>query len=367
MKLAIVLVGVALIAFTALSRVHSARWWIRFADFPRSQVAVLLACVLGLHLATLEGFSPFEIVFTLLLIGCLIYQCARILPYTPLAPRQVLGAGPGDPGRHVRLLISNVLMENRNADAFLALVRDTDPDVILAVETDGWWDERLSVLERDYPFVVRQPQDNFFGMHMFSRLRLSQPALRFLVEEEIPSIRTTITLRSGDEIEFFGLHPRPPEPAQDTEERDAELLLVGKEVKRCDRPAIVAGDLNDVAWSNTTRLFQRISGLLDPRRGRGLFSTFHAAYPVLRWPLDHVFHDQRFTLVKLRRLRSIGSDHFPVLVELRLEPAAAEQQDAPQPDGEDLALAAERIEEARDKVEARTTDQGNAGVTVQTA
>lgn len=225
-------------------------------------------------------------------------------------------------------------------------MREVDPDVVLAVETDGWWAEHLHVLEADYPHVIVQPQGNHYGMHFFSRLELGAPAVRFLVEDDIPSIRVTIKLRSGEFIKFFGLHPRPPEPKQDTDERDAELLMVGKEVRACDLPAIVAGDLNDVAWSNSTRLFQKVSGLVDPRRGRGMFSTFHASFPLLRWPLDHVFHDKRFTLVRLQRLRSIGSDHFPVLAELQLEPFAADKQAILEADQDDMKDASRRIRNA---------------------
>jgi endonuclease/exonuclease/phosphatase (EEP) superfamily protein YafD len=340
-QLTLTVAGSALILITVLSTVRSTLWWVRAMDFPRSQVAVLLAVVLPANVYwganLIGGTLSFGIA------ASLAYQCARIFPYTRLSSRQVLAARSADKASSIRLLASNVLMENRRTADFVALVKELDPDLILAVETDAWWDEQLQGLVADYPHVIRHPQGNHYGMHLFSRLVLEKSQVRFLVEDGVPSIRATVKLRSGSSVEFFGLHPRPPEPSHDTDERDAELLLVGREVAKCGAPAIVAGDLNDVAWSNTTRLFQKISGLLDPRRGRGMFSTFHAGYPMFRWPLDHIFHSKEFTLLRLRRLRSIGSDHFPILAELQMEPQAARDQAVPHADQSDVVDAELRI------------------------
>jgi len=288
-----------------------------------------------------------------LLALCVLYQGYRMFPYTILAPRQVLTSNGDGPAASFSLLISNVLRDNRNVGKYLAIVRAADPDIVRAVETDQWWTEQLGALSETYPYAITCPLDNCYGMLLYSRLKLIGPELKFLVEDDVPSIHTGVELRSGDRLRLHCLHPRPPHPPtdQDTTERDAELLIVGRAVKEANEPALVVGDLNDVAWSYPTTLFQKISGLLDPRVGRGMYNTFDANNPLLRWPLDYVFHSHHFKLLKLRRLAAFGSDHFPVYVALSYEPAAATQQPAPVADRGEREEAEEKIERVEQKEE----------------
>ncbi|MCB1131068.1 MAG: endonuclease/exonuclease/phosphatase family protein, partial [Verrucomicrobiae bacterium] len=137
--------------------------------------------------------------------------------------------------------------------------------------------------------------------------------------------------------------------AEDSTGRDAELLIVGRRVAEHGGPTIVLGDLNDVAWSRTTKLFQRVSGLLDPRIGRGFFSTFHAKHRWMRWPLDHVFFSRHFRLREMKRLGPIGSDHFPILADFSFEPENGDDQDPPDMDAGDEHAAERKIENARDR------------------
>ena len=345
----LMMVGALVVAATGLSLVRRGYWWARLFDFPRLQTAAIgFVALVGL---LADGrTSHAALTFAGMVALAVGYQAWCILPYTRLWRRQVLRAHDPGPERKLRLLIANVLMHNRNVDGLLGLVRNHDPDIVLAMETDGCWAGKLSVLDNAYPFNLKRPLDNTYGMMLFSRLALEQGEVRFLLDEEVPSFRTRVVLRSNEAFTFYAVHPRPPYLLQDTHARDAELLLVAREVRERGEPAVVAGDLNDVAWSHTTRLFQRISGLLDPRIGRGLYSTFHAKYPFLRWPLDHVFFDDDFRLCRLKRLPAFGSDHFSMLIEVSYEPAGAAAQETPEMEPGDRSEAAARIEEGREQV-----------------
>jgi endonuclease/exonuclease/phosphatase (EEP) superfamily protein YafD len=334
---------------TAAARLRFNDWWIRDWDFPRVQLTILLLLALAGFATFFDAAQPAHWFGLLALLVAIGYQGGRIWPFTPWARREVRNARQPT-GKHVvKILEANVLMDNEQREPLLQLIHRLAPDIILLVETNTTWQQDLAGLEAQYPHRIYHPLDNKYGMHLYSRLELLDPEVRFLIQDDIPSIRTQVRLRNGATLCLYALHPMPPSPteAYASTGRDAELLLVGKEIReQSDTAVLVAGDLNDVAWSYSTRLFRRISRLLDPRRGRGFYSSFHADYWLARWPLDHFFHSDHFTLVDLERQPSIGSDHFPMFLTLAYEPRHAQQQEAPTATREDLADAQEAVHAA---------------------
>ena len=330
-------------------------WWFRGADFPRLQILALGLIAFILMLVWDAPWNWVREVILLGLIAAVAYQLKMVLPYTFMWKKQVKTVAKTElqPERQISLIVSNVLTPNTQYNLLLQQIRQHQPDLILTLESDAHWEQALSVLEDDYPYRVAVPLDNLYGMHLYSRLALEDIEVKFILSDEIPSIHATVILRSGQPVQLYCLHPKPPSPteAKDSTLRDAELLIVGDQIKDLDESCIVMGDLNDVAWSRTTRLFQRISGLLDPRVGRHFVNTFHADYPLLRWSLDHVFHSTDFALVQMQRLPHIGSDHFPVYVVLQTGRVFEQVQEELEQTEADEQEAQEAIEDGIEKAE----------------
>ncbi|ENW29702.1 MULTISPECIES: endonuclease/exonuclease/phosphatase family protein [Acinetobacter] len=330
-------------------------WWIRGADFPRLQILVLGFIAFILFLLVDHPWNWLNQLLFVGLMAALAYQLKMVLPYTFIWKKQVKQVKQDqlDPQRQISLVVSNVLTTNTKYHLLIEQIQIHQPDLVLTLETDQNWQNALSVIEADYPYRVPVPLDNLYGMHLYSKLELSETEVKFILSDEIPSIHTTVILRSGQPVQLYCLHPKPPSPteAKDSTLRDAELLIVGDQIKDLDESCIVMGDLNDVAWSRTTRLFQRISGLLDPRVGRHYVNTFHADYPFFRWSLDHVFHSTDFALVHMERLPHVGSDHFPVFLVLQTGRVFEHIQEELEQTDEDEQEAQKAIEEGIQKAE----------------
>ena len=344
-------VVVLLSAVSVLPLIETNVWWLRYLDFPRVQISLALVAALVLFaLVHRRGVGRALVILCgLVALG---YQAYRLHPYAPFMPVMAVAEDGCEAGDRLRVMVSNVRRGNRQAEAVLARVAEADPDLVLLMETDAWWDERLAPLGEAYPYSVQHlpEQASYYGMHLFSKMELIDPEFTFEFGPDTPAVETGVALPSGAVIGFDGVHPRPPLYwSQSTARRDATILSAALEVAGSGRPSILAGDLNAVPWERVTRRAMRLGGLLDPRVGRGLYPTYDAQSRILSWPLDQVLYQPGFTLMGFEVLGEVGSDHYPVLASLCHRPEAAALQPPPQPLPRDL-------EEARTSMDAARSD-----------
>jgi len=184
---------------------RTTRWWVRIWDFPRFQIALLALAVLVVAplLRPPEGLFDWMLLGSL--VGVLLWQSTWVGPYLPGAPRPVKTCEGVVASNRIALLTTNVLQNNRDVHRLIEIIREADPDLVLAVEVDEWWAERLSEgLTARYPNKISYPLSNGYGLALFTRLELIEPRVQFVLDEAIPSVKTGVRLRSGSTM---GLQP----------------------------------------------------------------------------------------------------------------------------------------------------------------
>jgi len=295
----------------------NSHWTIRVFDYPRLQKFTLLtlACILFIFIEK----NNFTIMLFASLLVSAIYLLWVIIPYTVIGKKMIDEVKLRPDEKPLDIMVYNVLQYNEEYQKLVDLLKKRNPDIVFLLETNKKWMESIKEATDEYQYKIEVPLENTYGLLFYSKLPVKHQEINYLISDEIPSIVADIEYNKQT-IRMYGLHPTPPVPQENEEstERDAEILLIGKKAKEYQKASIVFGDLNDVAWSRTTRLFLKTSKMLDPRRGRGMFSTFHANYWFLRWPLDHFFLSSQFRLVEMIREPHIGSDHYPISIKVVL-------------------------------------------------
>ena len=316
LSVGVALVAAGLVAATLVPLSGSKAWWVRMWDFPRAQLAgALLVTVVPVLIL----FGPARWAVAAALLACCAYQCWRIRPYTPLVRPEMTFAPAADPARDVVLLAANVLMENAEHQRLRDLIAAVDPDVLLLMETDQRWVDAMAPVLARYPVVVREPRDDYYGMLFATRLPATVARTLRLTADETPALYAELATRDGVTFRFVGLHPQPPVPGEDTDERDAQVLYAARFAAKSGVPLVAMGDFNDVAWSDTSQRFKHVGRYLDPRIGRGLYSSFDANHVFFRCPIDQIYVTEDVAMVSFRRGPHVGSDHFPMLATVRMD------------------------------------------------
>lgn len=299
----------AAVLFTTLAPLtNSAQWWVRGWDFPRVHIAAaaLATAALGLAITGLPARGAM-----IVLICCALYQAYRVMPYTPLAQKELALIPETPADQQVSVLAVNVLMENTDHDRLRALIDREDPDVLFLMETDQVWIDALEDQLARYETVLRHPLSNYYGAVFATRLPTTRAEMVFLSDDDTPAVLAQLTAPTGDFF-FVGLHPQPPVPGTDTEARDAQIKRAAQLADRTILPVVAMGDFNDVAWSWTSERFKRYGDFRDPRVGRGMLPSFDANSWIMRFPIDQLYLTQGVELVSFGRLEHVGSDHFPM-------------------------------------------------------
>ncbi len=350
-KILIYVLSIFFIIVTTLPSVRSDYWTFRILEYPRLQkliLGVLALIILLVNKAVLDdGFWW----LTVPVFAGVIFLLVKIIPYTIFGKKEMIKAVDASTKTSLKIFTANVLQTNNEFEKLYAQIKEKDPDIIFLVETDKKWQAAMEKLKKNYPYYLEHPLDNTYGLLFFSRLEVEEKKVRFWVEDEIPSIDATVLLKNGTPVKLYGLHPKPPVPKESmySTAKDKELMKVALKIEHFEDPCIVMGDLNDVAWSHVTMLFRKVSSLLDPRRGRGFYSTFSANNQLMRFPLDYIFCSNHFALVSMRRMPHFGSDHFGMFIHLNYSPRIKAVQEKPEADTEEkeeaLNKASKTVEE----------------------
>lgn len=220
----------------------------------------------------------------------------------------------------LRVLTFNMFGDATDVTALSALLGAEEPDLISLTEVTGSSRTALQgSLAQSHPHMMStgtKPSD----ITLFSRFPLRN--VQTMGSAGVPLVRIEIETRAGP-VEVFSLHP--PTPLHGLRMRDRHLELAADQAASAGIPAILMGDFNVTPYSPSFRRLLERSGLVDTGRGRNWEATWLSRFPLFGLPIDHILVSPEITVAERKVMGWLGSDHRPVLAELRVPMAKGVQ------------------------------------------
>jgi endonuclease/exonuclease/phosphatase (EEP) superfamily protein YafD len=225
---------------------------------------------------------------------------------------------PPDPKSSARLraLVANVFVDNEDSDALIRLIRREQPDVVGLIEVSNRWITSLEPVRAEFAYRYEYPFDDD-GRGLALWLRRAPISVEFvpsLTPGGIPAVHAVIDF-AGKPRDLWLIHFLSPLERPAEVPLGSEFAALARRVERDGGSTIVVGDFNSTDGSPHFGRFLEVSKLRDSRLGFGRLASWPTWSPY-RIGIDHGFLSADLA-VKSRRLGPrIGSDHFPMLLEL---------------------------------------------------
>lgn len=215
----------------------------------------------------------------------------------------------------ISVLHINLFIENDSIQEVMQLIENEDPDILSLQELSI---ENYKLIEEDlddlFTYKYVQPSDSTMGIGFFSKVSLSKTETIFVDDNPIFDIK--IELKEG-EVDLIFLHAPAPLnfemwSSQNNLFKELSSLIESKEER-----VIVIGDLNAVPWHN------ELSAIIKNNNLKAVFYLPFGTYPVkntiLKVPIDHIIISNRLNILKSKKVRIEGSDHFGIMAQVQMK------------------------------------------------
>ncbi|MCD4778956.1 MAG: endonuclease/exonuclease/phosphatase family protein [Candidatus Omnitrophica bacterium] len=215
------------------------------------------------------------------------------------------------------ILLINLNAYNHQFRSVIEHIQEMKPDIIALEELTPKWQDTLAATLREYPDYAANIREDGFGIGLYSRVRMDTMNIRFLGEVEVPSVTADMTIRN-EKVSLLFTHPLPPGNPKTYRARNQQLEHISSLRDQFHDKMILIGDLNTTSWSHAFKNFSKKMGLIDSRMGRGLQTTWPAPIPFVGITIDHILISPDIDVRERMIGPYIGSDHFPVYIQLRI-------------------------------------------------
>lgn len=217
----------------------------------------------------------------------------------------------------LRVVSINVHYNNTDYAALIDYVRRVSPDVVCLYETTAAWQRGLERVVAQYAFSLFTGDGPHSGIACLSRI----VPLKVIP----PSADTTVAPWMQIELESRGVRFTliaahlyyPISPAR-AAARNRQIVELARQLRALEGPVVLVGDFNLTPYSPYNADLLSGTRLRDCARGRPLAPTWPTWFAPLWIQIDRCFATADVRIVSYEVGPDIGSDHYPVVMDLRV-------------------------------------------------